>query len=285
MNPFDLAGPEFLIFYVVVFVVALVTLVAARTGLTARHTEPPRLKDPYLIAHLRGGALEPVRLAIARLVFLGEVEAGPQGRLTRTRGDDAKAPPLDAPLEEAVYDAIGAGKTGRSVATAGAVARELGALGAELEARHLVLDAAERRRLALWRGVLVALIVLVGLIKLAVALERHRSNIGFLLALAFVFPVILVLMFRGVQRTDAGHAVLAELRRLLGDARVPPPTAPEALLLAAALGAEMVGWQATVQMAFPAPVASSSSGSSCGSSSCGSSCGGGCGGGCGGCGS
>src|SRR6187200_2149852 len=68
MNPFELSGPQFLAFYAMLGagVVCAVYLLKQR----AEGGEPIRLPstDPYLIAYLRGGAVETVRLGVAVLV-------------------------------------------------------------------------------------------------------------------------------------------------------------------------------------------------------------------------
>ena len=76
MNPFDLPGPQFLALYAMLGIVVVgrcYTQTAAEAG------EPGRLpvSDPYVIAYLRGGAVEAIRLGVAvlvdrRLLAIGE---------------------------------------------------------------------------------------------------------------------------------------------------------------------------------------------------------------------
>jgi hypothetical protein len=63
MNPFDLPGPQFLVFYGVL--ATLTILAAALATRQAENGVPPRvnLSDPYGIAYLRGGKNEALRLA------------------------------------------------------------------------------------------------------------------------------------------------------------------------------------------------------------------------------
>lgn len=290
MSPLDLAGPEFLGLYLVLFGAAVAALWAVRARMAFRHTEPVRLQDPYLIAFLRGGALEPVRLAIARLIYLGELEVTARGSLTRTRSVAGTASPaLETPFEQAVYDSITAGAaTGLAVAASPRVTHALGTLAAALGARNLILDQAAVRRLRSWRVALALGLCVVGLVVLGVALSGGRAN-GFIVALlvllTILLPSIVGVFFGGMQRTRAGHATVAALQRLHGDARVLAPASPEALALAAALGAQVAGWEATVRMAFPSPPrpASSASPGCASGGTCGGVYGGSCGG-CGGCG-
>ena len=286
MSFLDLAGPELLGVYVLLFGATVVALFAVRARMAGRHTEPVRLDDPYLVAFLRGGALEPVQLATARLIYQGELEVGARGTLAHTRpAGRAVAPSLEATFEQAVYGSISAGATGLEVAASPRVTHALGELAASLGMRNLILDQAAVRRLRRWRVALALGLFGVGLVALGVALSRGRADVVFavmLVLLMITCSSIVGVLVRGMQRTRAGHATVAALQRLHGDARVLAPASPEALLLAAAWGATMAGWEATVRMAFPS-LASSPPRATTGCAS-GSTCGGVDGGGCGGCG-
>src|SRR5262245_27194394 len=71
MNPFNLSGPEFLVFYILSSAVVLV--VAWHFRQQAESAPPPRmdLSDPYLIACLRGGEAEALRLGVLALIDRG----------------------------------------------------------------------------------------------------------------------------------------------------------------------------------------------------------------------
>ena len=68
MNPFELPGPQFLAFYAVLGAGVLFAVYLLKQR--AEGGEPIRLPstDPYLIAYLRGGATEAVRLGVTVLV-------------------------------------------------------------------------------------------------------------------------------------------------------------------------------------------------------------------------
>src|SRR5215212_9798794 len=89
MYPFDLPGPQFLVFYgVFAAVILLVVLVLTR------YTEdgaPPRvnLSDPYGIAYLRGGKNEALRIATVSLIDRGLLSV--QGEMLVTAQDTAPA--------------------------------------------------------------------------------------------------------------------------------------------------------------------------------------------------
>ncbi len=281
MSPLDLAGPELLGLYLLVFGATVGALFVVRARMLGRHTEPVPLDDPYLVAFLRGGAREPLQLAIARLIYLGELEVCARGTLAHTRPAGRSAMP---PVEQAVYDSITAGVTALAVAASPRVTHALGELEVGLAARKLILDPAAVRRLRSWRRFLALGLFVVGLVALGVALSRGRSEAVFAVMLALLtitLPSIVGVCVRGRQRTRAGHATVAAQQRLRGDACVDAPASPEALSFAAACGVEAAGWAATVRMAFPSLAPSPPRPVGCAT---GSACGGVDGGSCGGCG-
>ena len=63
MNPFDLPGPQFLLFYLGLSAAVIVALVVARKFAESSAAPKLDLSDPYLIAYLRGGDAETLRVA------------------------------------------------------------------------------------------------------------------------------------------------------------------------------------------------------------------------------
>ena len=64
MNPFDLSGPSFLVFYICV---ALIVIIALKLVIDEAEGGAPRalpLSDPYQIAWFRGGTPEAARIAV-----------------------------------------------------------------------------------------------------------------------------------------------------------------------------------------------------------------------------
>jgi uncharacterized protein (TIGR04222 family) len=68
VNPLDLPGPQFLAFYAGLAIIVLLLLYVARTIGEANETPMMRFDDPYLIAYLRGGKNEALRVATVSLV-------------------------------------------------------------------------------------------------------------------------------------------------------------------------------------------------------------------------
>ncbi len=71
MNPFDFYGPEFLVFYFVFSAVVIGTLVLLRWRDRLPAAAKPTLDDPYLVAFLRGGEVEALRVVTLSLIDRG----------------------------------------------------------------------------------------------------------------------------------------------------------------------------------------------------------------------
>ncbi|HEU4892033.1 MAG TPA: TIGR04222 domain-containing membrane protein [Vicinamibacterales bacterium] len=302
VNPFDLRGPEFLVFYFVLGVAVTAAVLALR-----HRGEPPGLSagpltDYLKIAYLRGGSAEAIRVASVALMDRGLLEvvdahhlkaataSVPTGlHLIEAHVMQACRAPVRASglLDDTTLNAIAANDCEPQLIRAGLLPDD--------------------RIKATWRYLRVVALLLLGsvaVLKIGVALSRGRTNIVFLVVLSAIFGVIVHFVTNPV-RTAAGNAMLADLRTLFAalERRAgvlrpgPDKRGNELALLAAVFGAGAVpGGAVLLERLFRKPQrprspgsCGSTSGSSCGSgsgSSCGSSCGGGgCGGGCGGCGS
>jgi uncharacterized protein (TIGR04222 family) len=294
MTVFDLPGPEFLQFYWV--------LGAALTGVVllvqwwVESGPVPRIKgdDPYLVAYVRGGPREAVRVAVLSLLDRQLLEV--DNKIVVAAGGAPER--VQHPLEHAVLAGAGSWSPAASVHNTRSVGEATAALGAEV--RRLGLMPSKRQfamRAALG---LVAVVILwvIALHKIDLAAQRGRTNVGFLFLSPFAFLVVHgIIFFR--PRTSIGTRYLRDMRRLLGGVAeqrsVLTPGGSEVPLVAAVFGiaaVRHVGAWSNADVLFRRDLGivkgsqSSTGSSSCGSSSCGSSCGGGgCGGGCGGCGS
>ena len=291
-NPFDLPGPQFLLFYAClgVFVMA-----AFRYFQRRREEGPlPRIdtSDPYLIAYLRGGKNEAVRLATVSLIDRGLIKDEGTDRLVTAGSEET----VRRPIEKAVMALFSRPQPAEVIFKAHSVQVACREFESHLTRRGFMADEAVRAQRRALLGAALAILFGIAGIKVFVALGGGHTNIAFLLIMATAFTIVCVKVAKR-PRTRRGDLVLEDLRRLFARLRARAPAmrsggaTAEAVLLAAVFGIA----------ALPSPAfayahrlfrksANDTSGSSCGGSSCGSSCGGGGsggdsgGGGCGGCG-
>ena len=283
VNPFDLAGPEFLAFYVVVGLAGLVWLVYARRRDERAHGyQRIDLSDPYLIAYLRGGTNEAGRVACVSLID--------RGLLTVADDDSLRAKPgvsgLQPPIEQEIVDLFQSSKPATDLFNNPAIRQVCEPYDGHLKRLGLLADpatiAARRRRLIPVLAIMLALAVT----KAYVGLSRHRP-IAFLVILAVGFTVLTLKVYNPRQ-TGSGDALLGDLRRLFARLKAragtlrPGASPSETAMLVAVFGVgalpkEKFRW---ARQLFPKASRGWSTSNSCGSG-CGSGCGGG---GCGGCG-
>ena len=291
MNPFDLPGPQFLLFYV-----SLGLALAGFIWFYRHHSEKeknvsaPELTDPYLVAYLRAGPAEVWRLATIRLIDRGlmQVHEARISTLPDTKPDDAQNEVERATLAwfRKPDEAISLIKESGSF--------ELRQLVSPYEERLIELgllpDKAARQRHRSRYGAAACLLAAVAGIKIILALDRGHKNVGFLVVLAGVCLYGLY-QIAFPTRTRKGHAVLEDLKKLFSRLQTgslePGKSSAEVMWMAAVFGLGALAFS-HVEKLYPklhkAGYNAASCGASCGSS-CGSSCGGGgCGGGCGGCG-
>jgi len=296
VNPFALPGPQFLAFYAALGVVLLVGLRLLRGLYEGGQDGQVTLQDPYLIAHLRGGPEEALRVATLSLIDRGFLEDQVE---TLKVADPEKARLVRRPIEKAILERFGTGAPAHVVFDDLGAQRAAEGLQRDLERAGVLPDESVKRgrRAAL----IVALVIVLGVagLRVAQAFSRGRYNVGFLVVLALLFGGLSALaVFR--RRTARGDALLADIRQLFSGLKQrahtirPGGSTAEVALLAAVFGvaalpASRFGY--AHNLGPKKPESARSEGASCGSScsssssgsSCGSSCGGG-GGGCGGCG-
>lgn len=296
MNPFDLRGPEFLAFFVGLGFVTWLVLEALDRRRRPSTPSVALLRDPYLVAGLRGGEDEVARLATLSLLGRGLLRDAGTGRVARTAAPAvgaAGAPPALTLVEKELLAA-----TGPEPRTLARLVRKQSVRDA---ARHVVKPLHALGLVAggeedPWRvrasRVALALLLTVAVVKLVVALSRGRTNVLFLLVLAGLAAWAFTAWGRRRTLTPARRSVLADLRRLFGAeggfVRWKPTLlgalGSDLLLSAAVLGFGGGPFRRMQERTSGSGDSGGWFGSSCGSS-CGSGgCGGG-GGGCGGCGS
>jgi uncharacterized protein (TIGR04222 family) len=286
-NPFDLPGPQFLIFYGFLGVFTIIILWLARQASEA--ADAPRIdySDAYLLAYLRGGAPEVIRVATVSLIDRGLLQMT-DDQLVDV--DQSAVNIVRRPIEKALLQHFRFRAKTSSAFTSPAILSTCEEYRDTLQRLGLIPDESILRA-RLWR-LCVAVIFLSGVaaLKILIALQRGRTNIFFLVLLA-VFFVFIAIRVHNPLRTRRGDALLADLRNLFSSLKARAATLrPGGETADAALLMAIFGLEALPAVSFPyakqfQPKSSASSTSSCGSacgSSCGSSCGGG--GGCGGCG-
>ncbi len=289
MNPFHLHGFSFLLFYVAVGVVTLVCLrTVIRRLETADVHKVPQLADPYLIAFLRAGANEAMRVATVALL---------DRKLLLPTGEDVKAKNrqtqemVQRPIEKAILKKFQAAAGAHEIFKDRDAIKSCEGYRKVLASYGLIADSRVYGRRA--APVMAALVVLCGvaMAKVNIALAEGRHNIGFLLALSAVFSLV-ALYWWFKRLTAPGEQTIEDLKTLFGRLKKRSSTLPkggetnELAMLAGVFGLSALSASdyPFLEKLYPSK---SSDGSGCGSSSScssgGSSCGGGCGGGgCGG---
>lgn len=304
MNIFDLPGPEFL----GVFAVIAIAAIALAYGILYRldnANEPALPRDPYVIAWLRGGARETLRVAVLSLLDRGLLVVNGNQIGWRTAGE---SPAVRHDIE-------------RRVVAACAKPCEVSQV---IDTNHGSVEWRMKERLreeGLLPGPttpnarqLIFVVVSGGLwwlagCKLVLASERGRSNVLGLWTLAILATVAAAIVAFGTRRrarTERALAIAKELYRGLPTRASSMQTGKdpvEVLQLAAVFGVpavplavfpqrELLGAETRVRRhkhddTTTGGSGCSACGSSSGASSCGSggSCGSSCGSGCGGCGS
>ncbi len=286
MNPFDLRGPEFLAFYFCFSLVVIFAIVILRRRAESGDAPKIDLGDPYLIAYLRGGENEALRVAVISLVDRGLLRRNEQSIRRANHVTSDMAP---HPIEYEVLKKFGAQDKASTIFKDKGLKAVFQPYRQKLENAGLLPDAAARQ--ARWIRFLLGFMALcgVGAIKLEIGLTLGRP-VGFLIVM-MIAAIILAAFASFPRLTARGKAMLKDIRNLCSGLKtrvnsIRPGSSPAELAMfaavfgVAALPVTQFGYAQTL---FPQAGSSSSCGSSCGSSDGG---GGGCGGGgCGGCGS
>jgi len=288
MNPFNLPGPQFLLFYSLFSLAVVMALAVLRRRQEPVSQAGMRLTDPYAMALLRGGGPHAMQTAAVALIDRGLLKAE-GGKLTAAEG----ARPPSAELERALMAHFNEPREASSIFTDAGV--KAACEHYERQLAQLGLLPGPEQKAARNRLLLAGLAALWGVafIKIVVAFSRGRFNVIFLILLSIAAAVVAAVVTHP-RVTRSGAALMSHLRTLFTGLKEraaslrPGGGGDEAALLVA-----LFGIAALPTIAYPDtrklfPRAAQNTGSSCGSimaSSCGSSCGGGgCGGGCGGCG-
>ena len=236
MNPLDFTGPDFLVFYAVygAAICGGLYLLRAREPQTPAGPVPT---DPQTIAYLRGGATETLRITAVTLLERGVLLLGANDTLGVN--PNHKLPRDASAIDRLVCEHFATENPARSLFKNESLALRVAAHAAPpLENAGLLPD--DTLRGARWSRLFAATAALGALaaLKIAVALNRGHSNIGFLLVETVVFGLIACgLTIR--HRTPAGDRALEYLKHTFDAVRhrTKPMThpAPEDIALVAAV--------------------------------------------------
>jgi len=277
MNPFDLRGPEFLLFYFCFSLTVIIAMVAFRR--LAESGDAPRidLSDPYLIAYLRGGREEAWRVSVISLVDRGMLVM--DGRLVR-RADNVAYDMVGRPMERAVLEKFRVPGKAVTVLESRNLTQVFQFYQDSLERLGLLPDAAvfNARLMRLLPG--LAALAVVGVIKIQIGLSLERP-VGFLFMMMIV-AIVIAAAISFPRLTARGKELLEDVTNLYSGLRTqvnsfrPGSASAELTMFAAVFGVAALAESPLgyTQTLFPQTTSSWDS----------SDGGGGCGGGCGGCG-
>ncbi|HYM76293.1 MAG TPA: TIGR04222 domain-containing membrane protein [Candidatus Dormibacteraeota bacterium] len=300
MNPFDLRGPEFLFFYLLLSGFVILGVIWLRALIEAGPTPQVSLDDPYFFAYLRGGINEVFRAAIVVLLDRGWLIADEE---IVSRRADIEPHPVQPEVEQEILSFFFAPHAAYEALKTSSLGASAAAYDKRAVALDLMPDARARGRRYIFAAIAACFLIGVSLMKIGIALARGRTNILFLVVLTTVAQIVLWQVAISGP-TAKGQALLRDIRGLFGDLKGRRP------FLRPGAGTKEIAWLVgvfgigalpgdgfpDVKTLFPQSTRAvnlGGAGSSCGAAtscgsggSCGGGCGGGgCGGGCGGCGS
>ncbi|MBI1866020.1 MAG: TIGR04222 domain-containing membrane protein, partial [Nitrospirae bacterium] len=177
MNPFDLPGPDFLVFYFFLAGIVIAGVLGARC--LREGGDAPRIdsSDPYMIAYLRGGHREAARVAALSLVDRGLLKVKGEDIVTADPSGEAL---VRRPIEKAVLAWFKVPKEGSSVGDSLEAEAVCAKYRVELERLGLLPDEETKRTRFRLNAGAVLILAGVALTKIAIALARGRTNVEFL---------------------------------------------------------------------------------------------------------
>ncbi len=292
LNPLDMQGPDFLVFY------SWLNLMVVGMALVLRRMlQPPGPSsinspqlDLYETAYLAGGTDRVVQVAITQLAAQDCVELKTTGTIELKN----KLPGSTNAIERIVAKAIA--KTGNLTSIKRHVESSMSPLRDRLVRENLIFPADQITKIQRYPTLLLAASLGLGLVRLVVGLA-HQRPVGFLIMLC-VSVAIIAAFFATVKpqrTTHSGDRLLQQLRQDVNPTLTDLPIGELVMAVALVGTAGLINTTLADWHRYFVPLtmgstnsgsctsgSSCSSGSDSGGSSCGSSCGGGCGGGCGG---
>lgn len=301
-SPFDLPGPEFLLFFAIFGVAVLFFQRWLQNMIEpgSQNGSPGLADDPYAIAYLRGGPYQAIFICIIALIDRGLLKAS-DDKIVMPNAEALAF--LKRPIEQSVAAKFRCPTQASTFFSSFSTE--------DLKETCKEYDQAFKKAgflptipvyISRWMVLAVTMAILLGagFHKISIALSRGKHNIGFLCILMSVFLVIsLIRVVR--KRTGAGDLELNRLRDQFVQLKARASTlqsggkSNEAALAAALWGSSVLpdGQFPYVKSMFPQKSSGSyngwefscdGGGGGCGGGGGGGGCGGGgCGGGCGGC--
>lgn len=214
----DMKGPEFLLFYVVALVVAVLWSLRWRSSVLRRFeipgAEETRLENHYEVAFLSGGLVRCSQVAITRLVKSGAVE-WKRGTFSGSRlFAKVAAFPTDSMIESTLISAIaGTGSKGLPFSSVPRlVATRLQPVEARLAKLGLRPTGAERSGSGFKVVLPLVFLALLGLTKLFVGLARDKPFLFLAVLLVITVGAAILIGQRVKNLTPAGESVLSRMR-------------------------------------------------------------------------
>jgi uncharacterized protein (TIGR04222 family) len=214
MNLFELRGPEFLLFYFCFSLAVIGAIILLRRRAESGGSPRIDLGDPYLIAYLRGGEDEALRVAVVSLVDRGMLVA--DGRLIR-RADHVTVDMASRPIERAVLELFITADNGASILKDKNLKPVFQPYQDTLERAGLLPDGATRgaRLKRLMLG--LAALGIVGVIKIQIGLSLERP-VGFLVVMMIV-AIVIAAAVSFPRLTARGKATLEDITNLYSGLR------------------------------------------------------------------
>ena len=285
-NPFQLDGPSFLVFYLILIVTAHLLVYIIRQSMAGGSMPKVNMQDPYLIAYLSKGKEGVIQLAILKLVDEKKLLITDENRLINK--DNVSS---NNAIEATVLDFCQEGNTTKSLFNGNLFDPLVKQYHTHLTSLGLLPTEAQIQLVGNTKLVLALGLFGLAALRVYFSILNGHYNLMLLVVLSF-FGIITIQVFHDKTKSLKGKAFLGKLQSSLQSSRsVSNSGSNLSYLLAAASGLVILGeLSGQNEILFPHSHSSSSSGtsgtscsssdSSCssGSSSCGSGCGG-CGGG------
>ncbi|HMO27140.1 MAG TPA: TIGR04222 domain-containing membrane protein [Tepidisphaeraceae bacterium] len=216
MGLFNLTGPEFLKVYILLIVAAIVIAIVVRRLLNVSFARPSAASaslDPISLGLLAGGNRRAMEVAVILLQTKKFIDIEPSGKLKPL----ATTHPHLHPLEKRILDLAweGASRT-KLYQSCGSVLRRI---EHDLSAEGYLTPPETHRSLVLLTWAIFGIVLLIGVIKLFVGVDRGKP-VGYLIGLLVLTFVFGWLMSRLLpRRTPTGNAMLSRATGDVGERR------------------------------------------------------------------